>query len=542
MNEQKKIIVTGASGFIGKHFINTFIEDYKIFAIARRSRNETGIPFHTNLHWIQCDISNSESVKFAGEYIQKAGGADYCLHLAAYYDYSYTDNIAYEIINVEGTKHILELCKELKIQRFLFASSLAACNFPKNNEKITEATEPDANFHYARSKKIGERMCLEYSKFFPCSVVRFAAVFSDWCEYAPLNMFLNNWLSRRIESKFLAGKGESAVTYIHIKDLLVFLNKVIETSLELPNYNILIASPDEPVTHKEIFEISNRYFYGHIVKPYFLPKFLALPGLYLKKLLNIFRPSCSEVFERPWMVKYIDKKLSIDASKTRSIIKWSETPRLTLKRRLLFLLENMKNHPNEWNIRNAESLKRTAKRINLIIYEKMVLCKDKVLNNLMNYINNSIDNMIFNKYRQFTTNDNYCNLSALYHLLLATIRSTDKSLFLDYIDKIVIRRFAEGYEPKELTELFKKFQAELINQLNTFEELKNYKQELYDYITFPLQLAQDEIEDLYDNLVLKIPEELYIRNANLPDCPELQKAIKQLSALYQVAPDEIKHN
>ncbi len=542
MNIKHTIVLTGASGFIGKYFIQNYVDDNIIFAIARRSRNETGIPFHDNLHWIQCDISNYESVKSVGEYIRTISEVDYIIHLAAYYDYSYEDNIAYDRINVQGTKNVLELAKMLNIKRFIFASSLAACNFPKNNEYITEETSPDATFHYARSKKLGEMLCKEYSHEISCTVVRFAAVFSDWCEYAPLNMFLNTWLAKKIESKFLAGKGESAVTYIHIRDLLSFLGKILEKDSILPNYGVLIASPDIPVTHKEIFEISNRYFYGHTVRPYFLPKFLALPGLYLKKILNMFRPTNYEVFERPWMVKYIDKKMNVNAKKSREILKWEPTPRLNLKRRLIFLLENLKNHPDEWNIRNAESLKRIANRINLIIYEKMVECKDIVINIILEHIIDTTESSIFDKFKEYSRNDNYCNLSALYHLLLATIRSTDRSLFLDYIDKIIIRRFAEGYEPKSLIAMLKIFQDELLIKLNSYTELKNYQQDLYDNISFPLQLAQDEIEDLYDNLVLKIPEELYIRNANLPDCPELQKAIKQLSALYQVSPEDFaKH-
>jgi hypothetical protein len=112
-------------------------------------------------------------------------------------------------------------------------------------------------------------------------------------------------------------------------------------------------------------------------------KFLALPGLYFKKFLNIFRPNCDEVFERPWMVKYIDKQLNVDATVSREQLDWEPIPRLDLKRRLLFLLENMKNHPDEWRIRNTESLKRFAKRVNLIIYETMMKIKESVITNLL---------------------------------------------------------------------------------------------------------------------------------------------------------------
>ena len=39
-------------------------------------------------------------------------------------------------------------------------------------------------------------MLAEYSDAFPSVIVRFAALFSDWCEYPPLYMFLRTWLSR----------------------------------------------------------------------------------------------------------------------------------------------------------------------------------------------------------------------------------------------------------------------------------------------------------------------------------------------------------
>ena len=38
-------------------------------------------------------------------------------------------------------------------------------------------------------------MLAEYAREFPATIVRFAALFSDWCEYPPLFMFLETWLS-----------------------------------------------------------------------------------------------------------------------------------------------------------------------------------------------------------------------------------------------------------------------------------------------------------------------------------------------------------
>lgn len=201
----KTIIITGASGFVGRYFLDAVKDEYTVIAIARRSRNESGISYHPNLHWVQWDIANNRLFNQVLGFIIAKGGADYFVHLAGFYDFDYDDKSEYERTNIQGTKNILELAKKLNVNRFLFASSLAACNFVSVQNPVTEQSHPDASFSYARSKKQGEQMTKEYSVFFPCSVVRFAAVFSDWCEYAPLYKFLLTWLSKSWDSRILAG-------------------------------------------------------------------------------------------------------------------------------------------------------------------------------------------------------------------------------------------------------------------------------------------------------------------------------------------------
>jgi nucleoside-diphosphate-sugar epimerase len=542
INKLPSIVITGASGFIGRFLLDNMKEEFIVFAIARRSRKESNIPYHKNIRWIQCDISNWNTLNDVMNYINEHGGADFIIHLAAFYDFTYQDNAEYQRTNVEGTRNILKFAKGINPKRFIFASSLAACNFPGDDNKVTENTPADADFAYARSKRTGEIMVKEYSNFFSCSVVRFAAAYSDWCEYAPLYKFLSTWLSKKIDSRILAGKGESAIPYIHVHDIVSLIRTIIKKSNTLERFAVYNASPDGSVSHKELYKISVSYFFGRMIQPFYIPKILVYPGLVLKKLLKHLHFFCDEQFEKFWMIKYIDKKLNIDASFTRSNLGWEPAPRYHITRRLLFLLEKIKSHPDEWRLKNEAALHRVARRNNLIIYEALTAKKDVILPQIIDQMNIPENTSKFMRYKKLDSNDFQCYMSTLYHLLMATVRSGDRGLMIQYIDEIAIRRFAEGFQPVELCETLALFKDLIIRELNNIAELKTIQQAVYDYIGLTLQLAQDEIEDLYDKLLQKMPIENISQSSLMPDCKELQRMIRQLSAFYQISPENGKNN
>ncbi len=532
----KTIIVTGASGFIGRYFLDNLKEDYLIYAIARRSRMEANVPYHHNIKWIQGDISNKISMYEIGDYITNSGGADYIIHLAAFYDFSYDDNPEYFRSNILGTENVLELGKQTGIKCFIFSSSIAGCKFMAQPRIVDETTPLDADFAYARSKKAGEELLKKYSVFFKCCSVRCAAVFSDWCEYAPLYKFLDTWLSKSFDSKIIAGRGKSAIAYIHINDLLSITQKIMTKCDVLPDFNIFMASPNGSTSHLELFQISTQYYFGKTVKPFLLPKKLALPGLLTKIFLSKIHCYFDEPFEKIWMVNYIDLVLNSNSSQTQRILDWKPTSRNVVNRRLLFLIEKMKNHRDEWALKNEAALKKVARRANILIYEALMSSKDANMQMITNKIRFSKDKL-FKRYQLLNDEDFHCYTSTLYHLLMATIRSNDRNLILDYIDDIAIRRFAEGFLPEEVCATLQTYKDVIIEELLKNRDLMHFNIQIYDNIGLTLQLAQDEVEDMYGKLIIKMPIDKISESDLVPDCEELKRMIRQLSAFYQIAPD-----
>ena len=540
-NKLPSIVITGASGFIGRYILQNFIEDYNIFAIARRSRKAANIPFHKNLYWIQCDIANLEALQEVAKYIIESGGSKYIIHLAAFYDFTYDDNPEYERTNVFGTENILKLAREIKVERFIFASSLAACKFSKNNNIITENSPLQEDYQYAWSKKIGEELVEKNSHYFPCSIVRLAAVYSDWCEYAVLYKFLESWCSNKYYSRILGGRGESAIPYIHVHDLYLLFKKILDKSNQIKTFDIYVASPNGSTSHKALFELATRYYLGESIKPIYLPNTIAYLGIIFRMVIQKLQLTSKEYFEKLWMLKYTDLKLDIDSTYTRRELGWEPTKRYHILRRILFVLEKMKSHPEEWCVKNEAALKKVTRRSNFLIYEQLIEKKEYLLKDITSNILSEKESEKFKRYKMLEHNDFICYMSTLFHLLMAAVRSGDRSLMIHYIDDIAIRRFAEGFEPQEICDTLSIFRKIIIKNLTSVDSLINIKQDIYDYVGLTIQLAQDEIEDLYENLLKKISRDKISESSLLPDCKELQKMIRQLSAFYQISPEEGKY-
>jgi len=102
---------------------------------------------------------------------------------------------------------VLELSRTLEPRHFVFSSSVAACRLPAAGRALNEDSPADGEHVYARTKRIGEQMVREFSDSFSPIILRFAALFSDWCEYPPLFMFLDTWLSRAWNQRILGARG-----------------------------------------------------------------------------------------------------------------------------------------------------------------------------------------------------------------------------------------------------------------------------------------------------------------------------------------------
>lgn len=125
--EDKKVLVTGAGGFIGSHLVEQLVmldSDVKAF-VRYNSRNDYGLievlpeDIQGELTVVVGDLRDSDSVNNAVK------GVDIVLHLGASISipYSYVSPNSYVATNIVGTMNVLNAVKEYSVQKMAHTSS-----------------------------------------------------------------------------------------------------------------------------------------------------------------------------------------------------------------------------------------------------------------------------------------------------------------------------------------------------------------------------------------------------------------------------------
>jgi len=438
----------------------------------------------------------------------RKGGADYFIHLAAFSDFSNEPNDEYERTNVLGSKIVFEEAASLNLKRFIFASSLAVSEFPQNGTRLNEQSTLDADFPYAVTKIAGEAMAKTWSETYPCTVVRFAAVYSDWCEYGPLYKFLDTWSKRSWKSRILDGNGESSVPYIHIVCFVGMLKSILDKTERLKSFDVLIASPDDSTSHQELYDLSTKFVFGAKRRSIHIPVLLASLGVYLMDFAG--RLIGRRPFERPWMMKYIDERMDVDASYTRNELNWEVIHRYRPERRILHVIEHMKTFPYEWHQKNTMALYKTSERPNLEIFGALVQLEEQILTALHDQIMNG-DPKRYISYKKMDSEKLAWYLGIVYNLLKVSVRTGDRLSMSNYARFIASIRIHEGFKLSEVVDVYETLAELVIQQLLNYDSVKHLEERIRDDIDLTIQMAVDEIGDAYD--IAQVPAS-YIRFHN----------------------------
>lgn len=158
----KKIVITGATGFLGKELLKQLDrEDLEIILLARRI--DSSIKLKAKTHWVLGDITQPDVVN-DDQYKKLLLEADTVLHAAAYYDLKGSYNDCF-LSNVVGTRNLLNFYKSAKkLKSFHYISTIAVID-PVGAENVLEDVLPERKKftdYYSQTKYSAEKMFRDF--------------------------------------------------------------------------------------------------------------------------------------------------------------------------------------------------------------------------------------------------------------------------------------------------------------------------------------------------------------------------------------------
>ncbi len=157
-----KILITGASGFIGSFIVEEALRrGFETWAAVRKSSSRAYLQ-DERIHFIELDFASETQMteQLTGlqfDYIVHAAGVTKCL-----------DKADFHRINTEGTQHLIHVLKALQmpVERFVYISSLSIMGAIREQQPYTEIREddtPQPNTAYGCSKLDAEQwLCQHY--------------------------------------------------------------------------------------------------------------------------------------------------------------------------------------------------------------------------------------------------------------------------------------------------------------------------------------------------------------------------------------------
>lgn len=172
----KKVLVTGANGFIGQHLLARLMRE----GFAVRALVHDGV---RRAEW-DCSIEVAEGdVRDASVMKKAAFGIDMVFHLAGRahaLSEVPQDEADYYSINVDGTRNVLEGAAADGVRKVVFFSSVKAMR-EESLACLDESVEARPTTSYGRSKLAAERLVMDYGRRYGLHVVclRLPLVYGD---------------------------------------------------------------------------------------------------------------------------------------------------------------------------------------------------------------------------------------------------------------------------------------------------------------------------------------------------------------------------
>jgi len=310
-----KVLVTGATGFVGRRLLPRIInEGYSAVALVRSTSNTEGLPSEVEIR--EADLFAIETLEAAVQDV------DVVIHLAAYFDFYPSDVDLLYRVNVDGTRNLMNACVGTTVDRFIYGSTtetIGPVRYPPGNED----TELNPAFDYGKSKVMAEDVVRQIGKETGLDyiILRPTGIMGEGDFYTAFEMIeaVNEGAL-----PVLPGDGKKHIMYTHIDDVIEGFMRAITSKSALNT--TLILCPDAPLTYNELLECLSEYLGVGLPKTR-VPTSLAKIGMGLMSPLKNRKKTT--FLWHPQTVQSMDEERWYENKRAKRLLGWG--PKITMK-------------------------------------------------------------------------------------------------------------------------------------------------------------------------------------------------------------------
>lgn len=215
----KRVLVTGDRGFIGKHLMYKFGEN-----------------------WSGWDLKLGQDI-FDANFENAVKKTDIIIHLAALTDVkgSFDNPKEYFRVNVLGTARVLTLAIKYGVKLI----------FPSTGAYYIASSSP-----YAKSKQMADDLCQEAMKYHPITILRFFNIYGKGMNQFSGSIFYEFLEGCKTGEILVFGNGESRRDFISVEDIIRIIKKATGHSW---SKHIVDVGTGMGYSLKEVAEIFAKY-------------------------------------------------------------------------------------------------------------------------------------------------------------------------------------------------------------------------------------------------------------------------------------------
>ena len=322
-----KILITGASGFIGSFIVEEALKKgFDTWAAVRKSSSKEYLK-DERINFIELNLSSKAQLieQLRGhdfDYVVHAAGVTKCLNKQDFHR-----------INTEGTKNLIDAILELQmpLKRFVFVSSLSIFGAIKEQQPYDEIREtdiPQPNTEYGRSKLAAEKYLESLGSHVPYIILRPTGV------YGPREKdYFMMAKSIKQHSDFAVGYKRQDITFVYVSDVVQAIFLALDKGENGRKYFLSDGEVYQSTTFSDlIHEELGRPWWIRITAPVWVLRIITFCGEYIGKMTGKVTALNNDKFnilrQRNWRC---DIQPAIDELGYKPTVKLAEGVRRSIK-------------------------------------------------------------------------------------------------------------------------------------------------------------------------------------------------------------------